>query len=111
VLKLRLPEEITANADIRQLWAAIDNKDVIALLDTEQEALKLSGKISDLSWLNLMLKNPYNMTIGGAGELTADLKLTGRVPKNMDFDISGSSLVLDKVRVAGGQENFQQPDW
>jgi hypothetical protein len=45
------------------------------------------------------------------GELTADIKLVGGVPQNMDFDISGSSLVLDRVRIAGEQKTFEQADW
>jgi hypothetical protein len=120
VLKLRLPEEITKNTDIRQLWAAIDNKDVIALLDTEQEVLRLSGRISDLSWLNLLLKNPYNMAIGGAGELTADVSLASGWPaKGTLLKIDPQELtvnVLDYVATGGGmvmlevKKGGQHPD-
>jgi len=46
-----------------------------------------------------------------SGELTADMKLAGGVPQNMDLDISGSSLVLDRGRVVGKQKTFDQADW
>jgi hypothetical protein len=46
-----------------------------------------------------------------AGELTADIKLADGNPQNMEFDISGSSLLLDKVRVTGKEQNFGQQDW
>jgi hypothetical protein len=44
-------------------------------------------------------------------EPTADIKPVGGVPENMDFDISGSSLILDKVRVAGDEKAFDKAGW
>jgi hypothetical protein len=46
-----------------------------------------------------------------SGELAADIKLAGGVPKNMAFDISGSSLVLDRVRIDGERRTFDREDW
>jgi hypothetical protein len=46
-----------------------------------------------------------------SGELAADIKLAGGVPKNMEFDIAGSSLVMDKVRIDGERKTFDQEDW
>lgn len=46
-----------------------------------------------------------------SGELTLNVNLQGGVPGNMDFDISGSSLLLDDFRVAGEQTNFDQAGW
>jgi hypothetical protein len=46
-----------------------------------------------------------------SGGLTADIRLAGGNPKNMDFDISGSSLLLDNVRITGKEQNFSQEDW
>ncbi|HAJ91466.1 MAG TPA: hypothetical protein DCO71_02395 [Gammaproteobacteria bacterium] len=45
------------------------------------------------------------------GELTADIKLADGNPQNMEFDISGSSLLLDKIRVTGKEKNFGVEDW
>lgn len=46
-----------------------------------------------------------------SGELTTDIQLAGGVPKNMEFDITGSSLVLDKTRIEGARKAFEQEDW
>ena len=46
-----------------------------------------------------------------SGKLTVDIKLAGGVPENMDFDISGSSIVLEEVRVVGGEKNFDKTGW
>lgn len=45
------------------------------------------------------------------GELTADVTLIDGIPGNMDFDISGSSVTLDNVRVAGGEANHDDENW
>ncbi len=45
------------------------------------------------------------------GELTADIKLIDGVPENMDFDISGSAITLDKVRVVGTEKSHDDEDW
>ncbi len=75
VVTLDLADDIPENADIKQLLAALEGKDVGALLNTGKEKIELSGKISDLRWLSLLMKNPYNMTIDGAGEVTADVNI------------------------------------
>jgi hypothetical protein len=46
-----------------------------------------------------------------AGELTLNVKLSDGVPKDMRFDISGSSLTLDRFKVAGGQKSVDRQDW
>ena len=46
-----------------------------------------------------------------SADLGVDIKLSDGVPKNLDFDISGSSILLDQVKVTGMQEGFDQPDW
>ena len=46
-----------------------------------------------------------------SGNLSVDISLAGGIPANMDFDISGSSIVLDGVRVTGSEKNFRDEDW
>jgi hypothetical protein len=120
VVKLHLPEEILKDADIKQLWAALEGKDVAALLETGKEELKLRGKISDLRWLNLLLKNPYNMAIDGAGEVTADVNIaSGWLAPGTILKVHPQELivnVLDYVATGGGrvilevQKGGQHPD-
>lgn len=116
VVKLNLPEEISKEANIRQLWAALEGKDVVAFLDTENEELKLKGRISDLRWLNLLLKNTYNLAVDGAGEITADVNIAsgwlaqGTVLKVhpqelnvniLDYVVTGDGLVTLAVEKGG----------
>ena len=45
------------------------------------------------------------------GDVTAQINIAGGTPKNMDFDISGSTLLLNNIRVTGSQENLAESDW
>jgi hypothetical protein len=46
-----------------------------------------------------------------AGDLILDVKLEGGVPKDMAFDITGSTLFLEGFRVAGEQQTYSGRDW
>jgi hypothetical protein len=46
-----------------------------------------------------------------AGDVTANIKITGGTPRNMDFDITGSTLLLDNITVAGKQDVVDGSDW
>jgi hypothetical protein len=46
-----------------------------------------------------------------SGRLRVDTKIIGGEPREMHFDISGSSIVLDQARVAGRAANYSQNDW
>jgi len=40
-----------------------------------------------------------------------DVKIASGVPKNMAFNIAGSTIVLDQARVIGSTVQYTQPDW
>ena len=46
-----------------------------------------------------------------SGDMLLDVRLAAGTPKEMVFDISGSSLRLDGVQVEGAQSQFQNEDW
>ncbi|MGB5426627.1 MAG: hypothetical protein WBN95_07545 [Gammaproteobacteria bacterium] len=46
-----------------------------------------------------------------SGDVTANINIAGGTPKNMAFDISGSTLLLDNIRVIGNQEKLEESDW
>ena len=46
-----------------------------------------------------------------AGDLQANILIQGGTPENMDFDISGTSITLDNVRVRGESAQYDQDDW
>ena len=45
------------------------------------------------------------------GELQADITLIDGIPENMEFDISGSSVTLDNVRIAGAETSHDDEKW
>jgi len=46
-----------------------------------------------------------------SGDLSVDIRLSDGVPRDMQFDISGSTLRLDGVKVVGAEKNYQEDDW
>jgi hypothetical protein len=44
-------------------------------------------------------------------DFSANMTLVGGLPGEMFFDISGSELILDNVRVKGENESFEQKNW
>lgn len=46
-----------------------------------------------------------------AGDVTANIRISGGTPKEMDFDITGSTLLLDNIVVAGKQDVVNDNDW
>ena len=46
-----------------------------------------------------------------SGDLLLDVQLAAGIPKELAFDISGSRLRLDNVRVAGERSQFKNEDW
>lgn len=46
-----------------------------------------------------------------SGELVADIKLSNGRPENLEFDISGSLLSLQDVRVTGSEASYEQANW
>ena len=46
-----------------------------------------------------------------SARLDANVKIAGGVPRNMDFDISGSTIVLDQAKILGTQTSYTQKDW
>jgi hypothetical protein len=64
----------------------------------------ISGEASNLQWINVLFVNPYDMAIGGKGDLSARLHIRdGRAAKDSVIKVLGSELtinVLDYV-VAG----------
>ena len=46
-----------------------------------------------------------------SGDLLANILLVGGVPADMNFDISGSEISVDNIRVIGDNESFNQQNW
>jgi hypothetical protein len=46
-----------------------------------------------------------------AGDMTVNINVAGGQPENMAFDITGSTLLLDNIKVLGNKESLQDADW
>jgi hypothetical protein len=64
-------------------------------------------------WLNLTSRNLRALVDKQSitGDLEANITLVGGVPRAMQFDVSGSTLLLDNVSVAGERESFSRDQW
>ncbi|KYJ86770.1 hypothetical protein [Sulfurovum riftiae] len=91
----------------REGLRSLDRLDVKKLLSTADGTLKVSGTVSQLDWLNLLMKSSLNLGFTGQGQIDADLKLKegflaegskiGIVPKNLqvgllDYTFMGEGL-------------------
>ena len=109
-----LPLKTDGNTSKEDL--SIDNMDVKKLLSTADGTLKVTGNISQLDWLNLLLKNTLNLTFFGKGQIEADLKLKqgfltqgssiSVIPKNLevgllDYAFTGDGMFLFDVTQGG----------
>ena len=105
-VKLILPEGISKDARLSELLAGIKGKEILPMLDTDSEQLKLRGIISDLRWLNVLLKNRFNLNINGAGEIVADVVLSsGWLAPGTELNINPTKLiveVLDYIATGSG---------
>ena len=73
-LKLAFPEEgITNETRLRDLLQIMQSKGYKTLLDTESEKIIIRGNVSNLGWLNVLLKNKFDMAFRGAGSISADV--------------------------------------
>jgi hypothetical protein len=106
-LKLIFPEEgINKDTRLRDLLPIVKGRGLQAMLDSENEKIKIRGKISDLRWLNVLLKNRFNMAFRGAGEIAADVVMdSGWLAPGTEINISPRDLtvdILDYVVKGGG---------
>jgi hypothetical protein len=86
----------TEGNGIGQGVGALKTRDLVSTLSTGAQALKLTGHLSDLQWLTLLLNTPYRLAVHGAGEMRADLRLaSGRLTDGTVLWIQPSQLRVD----------------
>jgi hypothetical protein len=105
-VKLILPEGVSEEARLSELLDGIKGREILPMLDTDNEQLKVHGVISDLRWLNVLMKNKFNLTIRGSGEVSADVVIdSGWLAPGTEFNINPQKLiveVLDYVATGSG---------
>ena len=63
--------------------------------------IKGGEKLTDLRWLNLLLKNPYKMSIDGAGEVTADVNVaSGWLAPGTVLELHPTALIVNVLEYA-----------
>lgn len=79
-LKLLLPEGMSEDSTFRELYRGLKGQEIVTMLDSGSKKIKITGSISDLSWLNVFMKNKYDLALTGSGEVTADLQIKQGLP-------------------------------
>lgn len=110
-VKMILPDGIKTDASLSELITGIQGREILPMLDSDNEQLKIRGMISDLRWLNVLLKNRFNLLITGAGEITADLVLaSGWLAPGTELNINPQKMVvevLDYVATGAGEGHLR----
>ncbi len=75
-LSLLLPEDVAENAGFLEIYQGLKGKEVVTLIDSGDEEIKITGSISDLSWLSVLFKNSVGLSITGSGEVSAAVILS-----------------------------------
>jgi hypothetical protein len=116
LLNFHLRDEIGESGLLR----AINGQDAHSLLETADGELIMSGSVSDLGWLNTLIKNDYQAEIAGTSDLKAKLLLQDGWPaagtrlevlpinlivKIMDYIAEGDGSVVLNL-----EEGGQRPD-
>ena len=78
-LKLMLPESEADGGGFLEYYKGLKGNGLSAVLGTEED-IQVSGSVSDLSWLNVLLQNRVGFAVSGAGELFANIALEQGMP-------------------------------
>ncbi len=117
-LKLRMPELENEDADLKQLSQVLKDYDLNTLLSVADAELDVEGSMSDLSWITILLKNSYDLAIGGTGKVKIHALVDSGWPSEgtlveilseklllevLDYAIHGDGLI--KMAVVKGGKN------
>lgn len=108
-LDLNLSDSLSAGSGAKYLAKTLRESDIKALLEGSDETLKISGNISDLRWLNLLIKNPYDFAISGEGAINSSIIMVdGEMTKGTMLTVDPDAIAVDvldyRAEGAGGIE-------
>jgi hypothetical protein len=111
LLSLPLAKIIKGKNDIKSLTEALQESDFKQLMQTADVQLKVNGSVSDLTWLNLLIKNDYSLSINGSGKIDATIRIKSGLPvQGSILDVSSPQLqiaFLDYVTMGKGMVSLQ----
>ena len=88
-----------------------DPGDLVAMVGGSPLVLKLLEGTQGIGVVLAETKKAAESVVEAFMGLKANILIQGGIPENMDFDISGTSISLDNVRVHGESAQFDQDDW
>lgn len=95
-VKLLLPDDMSSQAGIKDLFESMQGREILPMLDSDSEQVKIRGMITDLRWLNVLLKNRFNLDIKGAGDINADVVIASGWPApGTELNIKPQKLVVE----------------
>lgn len=116
LLVLPLPDSEEDTGQFRRISHTRKETSINSLLEKADADFSISGKLSQLAWINLLFSNPYGMIIDGTGELTAELKFEAGFPARdsmvrilpkqldvrvLDYEVNGDGLISMQVLKGG----------
>ncbi len=120
IMDLPIPAAEKGKDDVKSLSKALKGSDLKELLKKSDGEFMINGSVSDLAWINLLFTNPYNLSIGGSGNISADMRIAAGLPASgTELQASSRKLeidILDYVATGDGQVSLkitgggEQPD-
>ncbi len=111
IVQLNLDEPDAGISGANHIIQALREQEIGPLLATADEELKISGSISDLRWLNVLLKNSYDLVINGNGEITSNVVIkNGWLEAGSELAITPQEIsveVLDYAANGGGDVSLK----
>lgn len=96
IISLDLDDANANESGAKQVIQVFMEQDIGALLAAADEELTISGSISDLRWLNILLKNPHGLVINGNGEITSNIVITsGWLDKGTELAITPQQISVE----------------
>jgi hypothetical protein len=119
-LGIPVPEGESGETGFRHLSALVKERGVEALLSTAGGALEATLSVSDLGWVNLLFSNPFDLSVSGAGDIAADMRVReGWLAEGTTLRVQPQGLqvrVLDYLAQGNGavalavERGGEQPD-
>jgi hypothetical protein len=109
-ISLLLPEDVSGDSGFLEMYQSIKGKEIVSLLDSGDEDIEITGSISDLSWLSVLIENRFGLSITGSGEVAATVVLSqGLLGKGSKLEILPQTLgveVLDYSAEGNGKASL-----
>jgi hypothetical protein len=106
IIRLNLGEADAGVSGATHVLQTMREQQISTLLSAADEELNVNASISDLRWLNILVKNPYNLVINGDGEITSNVVIkAGWLETGTELAISPQRIsveILDYITDGDG---------